>query len=310
MKRWPGSAAPWNRRTFEHDRRRHDGILTHKILQNCQLGRPAAIRVHSPCVMNFQPPEQPGAPDRSTPEAWALRAEWRSQPPSEAHDSAERALAALSRAAGSEAGGSGPVDVPPVPDELRSRWADRYGKPPAEAEPRRSGRPENREREEGGFLEWFRGLGRPGRLAWVGGAGAVAAVLLVVSQFQDGGQAGGDGDGGSRVRGSGSGGPSGDAAPVAMVAPAAPARDAVLAVVKQAFPVRDVRVLATADEAAALARSEPRLVVVNLVSGLVTAWRGGQLHEEFPPQTPSSPAGVVIQIESADESLEKDGASP
>ena len=83
-----------------------------------------------------------------------------------------------------------------------------------------------------------------------------------------------------------------------------------LAVIRQAFPGREVRVLANAHEAAAVAQSEPRLVVVNLASGLVTSWGGGKLAEEFPPAAVSATARVIGQIESADESLEKSAAAP
>jgi hypothetical protein len=104
----------------------------------------------------------------------------------------------------------------------------------------------------------------------------------------------------------------GEPAPIVLIDPssATAAREDVLAVVRQAFPGRDVRVLASAHEAAAVAQSEPRLVVVNLASGLVTAWGGGKLAEEFPPAAGSATVRFIGQIESADESLEKSAAAP
>ena len=161
-------------------------------------------------------------------------------------------------------------------------------------------------------MDWLGSLFHPRRVAWVGGAGvAMAALVLLMSQYDTGPTTTALTDSGTRLRGSGAS-PSGDPAPIVLIDPssATAAREDVLAVVRQAFPGRDVRVLTSAHEAAAIAQSEPRLVVVNLGSGLVTAWAGGKLADEFPAVVGSTTARFVGQIESADELLEKSAAAP
>jgi len=143
-------------------------------------------------------------------------------------------------------------------------------------------------------------------MAWGGGVGAAVAVAMVF--FQDGG-AGASGPSASLgmvTRGGPAAGGGGVAVPVAVIAPvgAAEMKDGVVALLQEAFPGRRVSVLASANEAAAVAQRESRLVVVNLGSGLVTAWSGGQLADEFPLGSGATPASVIGQVESADERLE------
>jgi hypothetical protein len=236
-----------------------------------------------------------------------LRAEWREEPPTMAREEAGRALDALGRAA-AELKGPAADEVPPLPEELRSRWAEAYGRPAAEAGSERPSRDERRERQGQSFSEWLGALITPRRMALAGGAGAaMAAVMLMISQETD--TSGSTGDlvavhdvlrGSGRIDAS-------DAAPVAIIAPA-PAEEAkagLLAVLREAYPVRQVVVLASANEAAAMAQKEARLVVVNLGSGLVTAWRGGQLADEFPLSAGATPRSVIDQVESADEWFDK-----
>lgn len=262
---------------------------------------------------------KPASPDSSIPpaqptsEAWALRAEWREEPPSLARDEAGRALEALAKAAGETAGAvSADDDVPPVPDDLRSRWTGAYGRPAEAVERCRPEQPPVDDRRAQGVSDWLASLFHPRRAAWAGGAGAVVtALVMMLSQDGAGPASGALSEPGPRLRGQGA--VAGvEPALIALIDPssAGAAGEEVLAVVRQAFPGRDLRVLAGAHEAAAVARSEPRLVVVNLASGLVTAWSGGELVEEFPPSAGAATARVIGQIESADESLEKSLAAP
>ena len=91
-----------------------------------------------------------------------------------------------------------------------------------------------------------------------------------------------------------------------MIVPAAAERDraAMAGLIGEAFPGRTLQVVTTADEAAGLARRAPQLVVVNLASGLVTAWRGGELADEFPAAGTRTPVSVIAQIVSADDRLQ------
>jgi len=268
------------------------------------------MEVHLLDVMNPLPPNRPGPPEQPTPEAWALRAEWRKQPPSLAREQAGRGLEALGQTAAGVAGAAVSEEVPPVPEELRARWAEAYGRPTGEER-----RPANRESEargveargEGGRWDWLAALLTPRRVAWSGGVGAAAAMLSIVMVQEQIPSGTGERVPAGVVTRSPSAAPAGgETAPVAVIAPAAAEamKDGVVFVLAQAFPGRPVNVLASAHEAAALAQREPRLIVINLGSGLVTAWSGGRLADEFPLAAGSTPDAVVDQVESADENLE------
>jgi hypothetical protein len=255
----------------------------------------------------FSDPARP--PARPTPEAWALRADWRQEPPSLAREEAGHALGALAKAAAETAGAVVSDEVPPVPEELRSRWAEAYGRPDPVPVPVRTADDRRDKRSIDRMAAWL----FPRGAVWVGGAGAAtAAVFLAVSQ-QDADRPAGFGAGGPlRLRGGGTV-VEGEAASIVVIVPAGAGTEVagVSAVVRQAFPGRDVRVVAGADEAAAAARSGRPVVVVNPGSGLVTAWRGGQLGEEFPPvDGGGGSSGVISRIESADEWLEMPAAAP
>lgn len=221
-----------------------------------------------------------------------------------AREDAGRALEALGRAAADSVGATAD-EVPPVPEDLRSRWAEAYGRPAPEMVPVR---PPRDDRQERSFLEWAGSFFTPRRMAWAGGAGAaMAAVLMMLSQEPGiSNVPGGAGLSSDLTRGVARVDP-GEPALVAIIAPAAAEKEKtfVLAALKDAYPVRRVIVLASANDAAALAQAEPRLVVVNLGSGLVTAWSAGQLADEFPRAATGTPAGVIDQIESADERLDQ-----
>ena len=260
-------------------------------------------------------PTRPPAPP--TPEAWALRAEWRQEPPSLAREQAGYALQVLTKAAAETAGAIDTEDIPPVPEELRARWAEAYGRPaevPASsgtAPVRPTPVPADAHREKRWIdrVAWWLS---PRGAAWVGGAGAATTAVFLMMSQQDAGMPAGAGAP-LRLRGGGAVAAD-EAASVVVIVPAA-ARSAVAAgvpdVVRQAFPGRDVRVVAGADEAASAARGEAPVVVVNAASGFVTAWRGGRLGEEFPvADGDAGAAGVISRIESADEWLEKPVPAP
>lgn len=253
--------------------------------------------------MNPASPDSTSPSAHSTPEAWTLRAEWRGEPPSLAREEAGRALDALGRAAAETAGSSGTDELPPVPEALRARWAEAYGRPAAETPESRTAAPAADGRREHRFSEWLASWLRPRQLAWAGGA--AAAVAVVAMMLSQGGGSPGPGSAGlasTTTRGAGTAA-AGEAAPVAVVA-SPEAGAGVMEALRHAYPGRLLHLLPSADQAAAMAQKEPRLVVVNLGSGLVTAWRGGTLAEEFPPAARFSPTGVVSQVESADDLLE------
>lgn len=95
-------------------------------------------------------------PDRSA-EAQRVREEL-------AHD--ENALRALDAMADQN---EGEVDIPPVPDDLRGKWVDRYGEPEA-------ARAKPKENASLSFFERFSRL-----LAYGGGATALAAVVVLIA---------------------------------------------------------------------------------------------------------------------------------
>ena len=95
-------------------------------------------------------------PDRSA-EARRVREEL-------AHDDkALRALDAIAHEKEAE------VDIPPVPDDLRGKWIDRYGEPEA-------ARAKPKENAKVSFFERFSRL-----LAYGGGATALAAVMVLIA---------------------------------------------------------------------------------------------------------------------------------
>ncbi len=283
--------------------------------ESCQRSPTCAILPYSkPNHMSPASPDPSGKPAVPAPEAWALRAEWRDEPPSLARSEAERALSSLERVAEDGASAVSADETPPVPDDLRSRWAEAYGRPeetdgirvPAPSIPE-AGRP-----RDGGFADWLGSLWSPRGLAWAGGAAAAVAVLAaILSQFDNPGVVPSGGSGELATRGVPD--TAGRApAPVVVVAaePAVDGLDSLMAVLKQAYPNRPVRVVAGADEAAAAAaQSEGGLVVVDLVGGLVTAWSGGTLGGEFPARSGERVAADFVSgIESADDLLNRTDA--
>jgi hypothetical protein len=263
--------------------------------------------------MNDPTPNLQRSDARPTPEAWALRAEWRSEPPSLAREEADRALAALDRAAGETAGAPEGEPAPPVPEDLRSRWAETYGRPvPDEVSDRRVG-PASEAVRQWSFSSWLAGVLEPRRILWIGGAAAAAILVMILAP-----------PGGTptvapnlapshAIRGSG-GGVAGDPSPIVVIAPAGAeeVNAATLQALRDAYPKRTLHVVSQADEAAAHAQRGPTVVVVNLASGMVTAWSGGELAGEFPAAVATAPVGarVVSQIESADETLAQPVAVP
>ena len=118
-------------------------------------------------------------PDRSA-EAQRVREEL-------AHD--ENALRALDAMADQN---EGEVDIPPVPDDLRGKWIDRYGEPEA-------ARAKPEENSKVSFFERFSRL-----LAYGGGATALAAVMVLFAinfSNPDTPPSGGDGPGPVVMRG-------------------------------------------------------------------------------------------------------------
>jgi hypothetical protein len=198
-----------------------------------------------------------------------------------------------------------------VPEDLRARWAEAYGRPASEGSAERAPRPKTENNPRPRFTEWLSALLQPRPAAWFGGAGvALAAIAMMLSLGGGGGVISGDSMSGA-TRGS-MPGVTGPVCPIAVIVPASAlvVKAEMLSVLRQAYPEREMKVLASANEAAALAQAEPRLVVVNLGSGLVTAWRGGEMAGEF-PATPGAPASsVVAQVEQADDALPEPATAP
>lgn len=282
--------------------------------ENCQLGLPAAIRVYSSVrPMTPASPEFRDRPLRPAPETWALRAEWRAEPPSLARAQADGALDALSRVA-ADGTKEPPVDeVPPVPEKLRARWAEVYGQAVGEATgvaPRpQAPTPEVPSNVRPATLsDWLGSLLRPRRLAWTAGlAGAVALVAAMLSQHDGTGTIAGGSSNNLATRGANGTPPPPPARIILIDSPATTAvRDELLALLRQAFPTRPVQVVGGIGEAAAAAESEARLVVVNLQTGRVTAWQNGELAEEFHAPAEAGASEIVGRVESADESFDRD----
>jgi len=99
---------------------------------------------------------KPPQPDRSV-EARRMREEL-------AHD--ENALRALDAMAHENEAG---VEIPPVPDDLRGKWLDRYGEP-------EESRAKPRENNSLSFFERFSRL-----LTYGGGAAALAAIAVLIA---------------------------------------------------------------------------------------------------------------------------------
>ncbi|MFN0127997.1 MAG: hypothetical protein ACKV19_15055 [Verrucomicrobiales bacterium] len=258
-------------------------------------------------------PEFPDRPGRPAPEAWALRAEWRAEPPSLARAQANVALDALSRVSADRAKEPRTDEVPPVPGKLRARWAEVYGQPGGEST-RVTPRPDAPSPEvthaarPATFSDWLGSLLRPRRLAWTAGlAGAVALVAAMLSQPDGTGSIAGGSSMNPATRGANGAPPLPPARILLIASPATTAlQDELLALLRQAYPTRPVQIVPGIGEAAAAAESEARLVVVNLQTGRVTAWQSGELAEEFHAPAEAGASEMVGRIESADESFDRD----
>lgn len=249
------------------------------------------------------PPASPAAA-----ESHALEAEWRGEPPSAAREDARRALHTLAKAAAETAGQKPEDATPPLPAGLRGQWQEAYGSPqPARPAPA----PVRAKPQHPRLREWVAAAFSARGLAWGGGVCAAVLVLSLLL-FNQGmpPSAGGDASGPVVTRG-----PGGDAsftdegpAVVILVSPAEKTalKDAVLSSIGVAFPGRAVVPAATAAEAETQAASVARAVMLDLGSGLATAWAGGKRVADFSLAGMESRSEAVISIiEDADETLDE-----
>lgn len=244
-------------------------------------------------LMNHATPQS-----RPTAEALALQAEWRNEPASLTREEAGRALEALSQAAAEPFSSSTTEPLPAVPDDLRAQWQTLCA---ATTAPSRSPAPPDTAWTR--FWQWVR---QPRGLAFAaGGCAAVFAALFFLSQSLD--PLTGPGPDGATppvLRGNDTAVAEDDdtPAPVWLVAPASLTEQAATAhsELARAFPGRAVTQVDSSDAAMAEVELHPRLIIIDLTTRTVTAWRGGELAGTFALGQDTS---VITRLEDADEKL-------
>jgi hypothetical protein len=171
------------------------------------------------------------APLSPAPEVHAVQADWSAEPNnSPERREASRALTVLAEAGEAESADAG--DEPPLPDSLRTRWEEAYGKArKTQAAPVQS--------FSATLRRWF--TLESHTLAWGGGmAMAVLAVMLFVRMEP----AGDSLNRGTVTRGTPAATLPGKAAPIYVIA-SGPEGDAVLLELRTAFPARTIATVAT-----------------------------------------------------------------
>ncbi len=196
-----------------------------------------------------------------------------------ARTDARHALSVLSEAAGSPAGEE---EMPPLPADLRDQWQDAYGG--AAPAPAPAGVRENWIRRLAGFFT------RP-RIAWAGGLGAAAAVMVLMLQSPEIAPTRPAG-GGIVTRGGSHGKVTGTAARVVVIAPAEKAA-ALLAELSRAFPARSIE-----RRDAAPLNIESGAIVIDTAARTI---RQGATSSGLNEDPLTTPAGVIMAIESLDE---------
>lgn len=241
-------------------------------------------------------------------ESHALEAEWRAEPPSSAREDARRALQSLAKAASENAGSKPGEAAPPLPQGLRDKWQEAYGRP----QPAQASLPVRATPPRPGIAGWVAAAFSARGLAWGGGVCAAVLVfsLLLFNQGMPP-QPGGHPPGQAVTRGHG-----GEVSPAPAEAPAvvllaapvekAALKDAVASVIQAAFPGRAVSLAASLAEAEAQAAREARAVVLDLGASSAAAWAGGRRVADFSLDgVEARPETAVSRIEDADEKLDE-----